>query len=496
MPEPGLSEIVNMQVDPERATGTPAVVYDNRELMRAVNDNAQMRAHRQHQRYNMFLNNLKDIYKDLGEIAKQPIMTEDRPVIQTKMAEIFKEISRDPQGYFGGGAKFAELQGKISELQSSTTESKQNNLFDAAHSEFFYRNPELATDENRAVIDEFRKKKLGQREPYQLRLPGLFDPVAISKVVNGLVKEDFTEAKITPDEQFIETTKGIRFNPDKYNKLADTFYMLPDARGIQLRETLKKRFDSLPDELKSNYKDQPDPVKSWYIDLMDQYRSRDELNTEIKHNPNWKNPQELALEKFKAQSGRISANASMMRAQKYGQLADKKLNELDDTQKTTKGFWDGVVDRVRRHQVRQDPKGDPITGNYIYAGDLPASYKNMGGVGADGKPIALEPFKTGKGVAYYKTRIMDTTGKELSADELFKMYKSSGTKMSYDDAIRTLIKRGSLDLEVIGNTKNANNEDVPAVANFDTAEQVARALNNKNNQKGDEPIFPYEENPQ
>jgi acylphosphatase len=76
------------------------------------------------------------------------------------------------------------------------------------------------------------------------------------------------------------------------------------------------------------------------------------------------------------------------------------------------------------------------------------------------------------------------------------MYKSSGTKMSYDDAIRTLIKRGSLDLEVIGNTKNANNEDVPAVANFDTAEQVARALNNKNNQKGDEPIFPYEENPQ
>jgi len=294
MPEPGVSEILNFSADAERATGTPAVVYDNSELIRMLNSNANQKAEMDWRKYNVFLGNLKDVYKDLNEIAKQDVLTEDRDILKEKMAGVLKEISSDPKSFFGGGPKYQEILGKVTQLQTEATESKQNSLYDKAHRQYFYANPELDTEENRALMDQFRKQQLGSRQPYLMKLPGIFDPKSIADQLNIVAKEEYSSEKLTPDEQNFETITGVKYNPDKYNKLAESFFNDADKRGVPLRSTLSKRFEMLPAEAKEKYSKEKDPVKAFYMDMMSSYILPGSEKKSLAANPNYLKKQELA----------------------------------------------------------------------------------------------------------------------------------------------------------------------------------------------------------
>jgi len=256
MPEPTLGEITSMRVDPEVATGTPAVVYDNRELGRQLNDAAQFKAQNDWRKYNLFLGNLKDVYKDLGTIAAQPVMQEDMPLLRKEMADIISDIGKDPQSFFGGGAKYNEIQGKIAGLQSKAAQSKGNGLFVNAHEQAILRNPEWNSPSNKAQIDQFKKGQLGARKEFQFDLPGLVDLDALAKTINANVKKEESYSKATPDNQFIEKGKSIVYDPAKFEQLANLAYEQTDARNIPIRETMQKRYETLPDYLKQQIQQQ------------------------------------------------------------------------------------------------------------------------------------------------------------------------------------------------------------------------------------------------
>lgn len=294
MPVPTLSEITHVPVDAERGSGTPATVYDHGNLVNQLNQSAQYKAENDWRKYNLFLGNLKDVYKDLNEVAKQPVMTEDQDKIKGELSSIFKDISKDPKSYFGGGPKFGEIQGRLAKLQSDATESKQNSLWDKAHREFFYRNPELDTEENRSLVEGYNKQPLGSRQPYLMKMPGLFDPSTMSTAINDLVKKDIANSSVTPDNQFIQTEKGTIYDPQKYRDIASVLYDQPDKRGVPLKKTIAERFEKLPDYIKQKYAGQVDPVKAYYMDLMEVYRKPDQMSKdELKPNPGY-------LEKEKA----------------------------------------------------------------------------------------------------------------------------------------------------------------------------------------------------
>ncbi|MCB0472507.1 MAG: hypothetical protein KDC56_05560, partial [Flavobacteriaceae bacterium] len=177
MPEPTLRDITIMgaAADPQLGTGTPAVVYDNSKLINTLNNAAQYHAENEWRKYNLFLNNIKDAYKDVNNIAQMEVMTQDREGLKKKMGEILKGISSDPRGFVSGGAKYQEIMGQIASLQSDATESKANSLYDKAHRQYFYQNPELDTEENRTKLESFPKQPLGSRQQYTFRLPGMYD---------------------------------------------------------------------------------------------------------------------------------------------------------------------------------------------------------------------------------------------------------------------------------------------------------------------------------
>lgn len=315
MPEPGLSEIVNMSVDSERGTGTPAVVFDSKPLIAQINQAAQFKAENDWKKYNMFLGNLKDVYKDMNEIAKMPVMTKDRDALKEQMAGIVKSIASDPHGFFGGGAKYQETLANISKLQSDATESKQNNLYDEAHRNYFYRNPELDTQENRALVDGYVNQKLGSRQPYLMKLPGLFDPAAIGEEINNIIQKESTSESLSPDGMYFDKTTTTSYSPDDFDKLAKQFYYQSDKRGIPLPETMSKRYQTLPESAKQKYAGSEDPVLEFYLDTLRPRRKQDKVVNDKQYNQGYLEKEKLAEEKRKA-----NLMASVQRDGNYAEL--------------------------------------------------------------------------------------------------------------------------------------------------------------------------------
>jgi len=355
---PSLSEITNMTVDSERGSGTPAIIYDNRELNRMLNDNAQAKAQNDWRKYNLFLGNLKDVYKDINEIAKQPVLEEDMPGLRNEMAGIIKEIGSDPKSFFGGGSKYNEIQGKIAGLQAKATESKGNKLFDDAHRAFFYRNPDLETEENKALIENYRKQPLGSRAPYQLNLPGLVDLDALAKTLNNNVKKEEAYSVVTPDNRFFQEGKKTVYDPAKFEELARAAYEQEDARNIPIRKTMERRFNALPDylkqQLKDQYKDQKDPVKAWFVDDLKKRMMPDsETKEALRANPNWLADAKLKLDQQEA------ANLNKYR---MGQLAiDRDRLNFDKTKARSAGASQDMANSAKEYAVQLFGKLSKLT---------------------------------------------------------------------------------------------------------------------------------------
>ena len=324
--EPTIQDIVGMRPDPELGTGTPAVVYDSKDLVHTLNQAAQQKAENDWRKYNMFMTNLKEVYKDLDEIAKQPVLTEDRDKLKKTMAEIVKGISSDPRGFFSGGPKYQETLGKLTQLQSETTESKQNNLYDAAHRQYFYANPELDTPDNRALVDSYRKGQLGARSPYMLKLPGIFDPKVLSDQLKlSSMSETATE---TPDGKG-HTNKIVtqEVDPAAWEKNAKAFYYSADKRGNPVIETVKKQYEQLPASVKAKYTNSTDPVFDYYTDLLSAYKPMPKVTQTLETDQPWiTNVTEAGATKRTGMQ--ISSNQELARKARIHDLTTKGGLEL------------------------------------------------------------------------------------------------------------------------------------------------------------------------
>lgn len=515
MPEPTLSEILN-NADPERGTGQPAVVYEHKNLVDNLNQAAQIKAQNDWNKYNLYLKTVNDQYKDVNEIAKMPIMTKDLPLIKQQMADIVQGIAKDPHSFFSGGDKYGEVQGKIAKLTSDATESKQNGIFDFAHRQYLYAHPELNNEDNKGKIDQFVAQPLGARQPYLFDIGGVYDPEAMAKKLSENVKTVDQVQYISPDGQFYGNNTMTKYDPDKYGKLAELAYNQVDANGVPLRKTWSKLFNGSPD-LKKKYEGVENPERQAFIDdLKARMLADSETKGELKSVPGWKSKGDIALDWFKAQTQRIGAGANATRARAYADLAHAKLSGMNNDEKVAVGYWNDVVKNIKEYSVRHDDKSGTVHGMYVFAGDLPKGHRFMSGVGADGKPIELQPFKSPAGVEYYKTRYTDKNGEEYTEDKLKQMFfdnRKRGYTGSYGDAVRDWVKNGALDLYVVGESETDDYErnsdgslkmnsgknpikikkKTPAVANFNSMMESTRALSNKINSNGEEPIFNSDE---
>jgi len=351
--EPSLGEILNAgaSADAEKASGTPATVIDNSGLVKQLNENARFKAENDWRKYNTFLTNLKESYKDLGDISGMEIATQDRDALKQQTADIFKDIADNPRAFFGG-QKLGEIQAKIAGLRSAATESKLNRVYDFAHREYMNRNPELNTPENQKTINEYWKQPLGKRNPYMLNMPPIFDAQELMKgiLASPTVQQKFAKSTLTnaagePGNEFIREVEGTKYSKDAFMKSwMGALSLQKDKYGHSIKGAVDQQFNQLSDEQKKQF----GSVENYFRTLGEMAFNSDKdiqqiTKDQIKANPNLYKAEELKLKKEGVQQ----------RWAMYG-LAKRKLEDAEDVDLFGA---DAVIDDA----LAKISKGTPIT---------------------------------------------------------------------------------------------------------------------------------------
>jgi hypothetical protein len=369
MPEPSLSELTNIRVDPELGTGAPAVVLNNSDLVRTINDNAQFKAQNDWKRYVQFQGNLKDVFQNVEDIASIEVMEQDRPELKKRLGDALNKIQSNPHAFFSGtGADFIEISKDLAKIRSDSVASKQNNVFDKAHREYILRDPSLNTEENKRIIDNYSKQPLGKRQPYLLNLPGMFDPATIGKQLNEITKTVKPYTKYIDNGNFIESGTETTYDADKWNKAAETLYNMQDDRGNLLRNTVQQRFQNLPKEVQAEYADQPDPAKAFYLSSLEPFRLKDAVTDKQAPKPN---PFRLQEQKAKDELDKLRQKHNYdvsLEAMKIGgakEVAKLKSTLTGKTKNQQYGYLNNLVNEqvysaIRPDNLVTDPLGGPI----------------------------------------------------------------------------------------------------------------------------------------
>lgn len=292
---PSLSEIINIARQPGEGDVSPRTLIDTSQLVHTVNQQAQFKAENDWRKYSAFMNDLKGVYKELGDLQGMEVAQADRPALQKEAASIFKEIGDNPGAFFGG--KMAEVEQKIGKLRSLSAQSVQDNIFDQAHRAYIERDPSLQSDENKSLIEGYFKQPLGQRKAYMLKLPSLYNPQAIANQINAVIPQKFSNTGLSPDGKYLNTVTGIRYDEKQFKTLADQMYFSLDPQtGRTIGNEAADRLKALPENIQNYYKKKypEDPVKGFFDETVMPWKKPDQIEgTKSTGDP-------FAIEQYKA----------------------------------------------------------------------------------------------------------------------------------------------------------------------------------------------------
>lgn len=302
--EPTLSEFTNIPADPERGTGQPAVVYDDREMVRNLNDNARFQAQNTWNKYINFNKQLSDTFANLQDASKLETMQEDKDYLRQQSADIFQKIASDPRGFLNG-AKRAEIESDLRNLNSKATQSKQDNTNDLLHRHFMNTQPLLNTGINQKILDANRALPLGQRGIPKLDMPVIFD---YDKTDSDLLKDATSIAEETaivgsdgqPGEGYIQTTKRQKIDPEVYTKKWNQLYdFQTDQNQQSFKKLAEQQFQALPDNFKKQFKDSKDYWEWQGLQSIKGRAGTSVIDQKLIADPNYKAAERLQFDKQK-----------------------------------------------------------------------------------------------------------------------------------------------------------------------------------------------------
>lgn len=349
MPEPSLSEILNINADPERGTGEPAVVYDNKPLLQGIQRNAELRSANDMQKYLTLLQNKKDFYKAGADIAKEEVDPNDKVALQKKMADVFSQIADNPKALFGG-ADMDNLQGQLATISADATKSKQKYDFNKSMMNHIITSPSFNTAKNRSVINQSEQTPLDEWQPYTLSVQPTLDMDKFIKSILGDPKDPAnpvykksSENIVTPDKQFYFNRDKENFYIDPALKRAEAALSIPDTK-----EVIQGYYDGTPEVKKQYEAPGGGGIKKFWRDMIVAHLGTDRDSERItdgdyKPNTNYLEKEKLGLkwaelglkkrELDKADSGDMVAADGILRELSDSLKNGKPITEVDDNGK-------------------------------------------------------------------------------------------------------------------------------------------------------------------
>jgi hypothetical protein len=249
-----LREIVSIQGDAENAYGsTPGgnnTVLAFNQGLQYLNQAATAQANATQFKYLQFQENMKDYYKRFNEVDVNGIMESDYPDVNEEYATLAKDIAdnydviRNPNA---DPEKFAELKEREAKLRGTIARSKQHVAFREFNNEFMKQHPEFNTEANKARIQEFNNKPIGERKVFPLDTPFAYSPAERAKIAN-----DRATAKITTEQTngkyFTKDERKLVYQ-DEYDKAWDALGTTQDKTGRPVFAAAQDTYSKLPPSL-------------------------------------------------------------------------------------------------------------------------------------------------------------------------------------------------------------------------------------------------------
>lgn len=332
---------------------------DSTEVIRTLNHAAQVRAQYDWAKLLNFQKQLGDTLADVNKVQELDVSPEDKPELLKDRAELLQTIAKNPEAFSGRDpAKYAEIQSLYGNLMGKATESKSFNAYDKGMRGYVAQNPELNTDENKAIIEGARKKPLGENRLYNLTLNPVFDANAFTIKLMTQATEGPTNKSYPVDfdkqgqeiigDKYIRQIAETRVSFPKFIKDWNTaLYMQDDKNGQPIKKFAEKKYNELPTDIKKNF-----TLEEFWNRYGEESfgGTRDQKGImqdiikkeagELKPNSNYVNPQELAIKKGHlavdwANYNRLAKGVKVAEevaksASSYATTLYEKLNSLKD----------------------------------------------------------------------------------------------------------------------------------------------------------------------
>lgn len=493
---PSLGELSNINADPERGTGEPAVVFTGgQDMVRNLNENARFAAQQDRDNYKMFQNNLKEAYARGDAIANTDVAPQDKDAIQKRLADVLGKIAENPS-FFKGGAEATKLTGELQKVQSDATRSKNDYVYDIAHRDFLERNPSMQTDENKSKISEFSSKPLGERKPFLLETAPIVD---IGKLKDDLLADPTvkqTGVDVRPVGNNGEFNQEFETTTYKYQPFKQRWNLALDANP-DIKRYAQNLYSKIPDAQK-----QGTTLEDFWSGLGDRAfgQNKDYVNeTKGKLSKN-----DFALEDLKSADRlaqiKASTEPALIKAYAYNKKVNAELADAKDDKEKEAITYDEFMDNYQsQKQVVQG-----YTGGGLKVAELPAQeslpvYTFDGEKASLLKPFGATPeyisapteknhnakkFAGWQGGTYKQDFTKEGSEYQMKDiwDDYNKMVKTFGKDKVGD--INTFIKKavanGVYNLKLIGQNGSTD-------ANINGA--ALRAISNKDTKKGQKGVF-------
>lgn len=373
MAEPTLNEIANINADPERATGQPAVVYDDKPLLDSINQNAQLKAANDWKKYQQFLGDYETRIKNQQEIADKEVADSDREYLKSQSIDLFKDALSDPYKIYS-----PEFNTKLAGIRANAISSKAARDFAEKNAQFIVQHPEFNTDENKAKIDDYLHNQTvqdGGRKMFTLDVPDVFDTVANFSALRNdpRVKEMVNANRVDEKQGLTYERQDTKYKYKPFLELVKLQY----ESTPQIQRKAKRDFESLPENVKRNFED----ARDYWVNFGSRhFGSFDDVTEQGKEViQNYNAPMQKAELAERRENNR--ANRSIEWA-KIGVDKDK-IKALQDLKKNTKAttangglipYWDNYI--LPQLNDKNKLKGGKKTGSLWWkkTEDLPADF--------------------------------------------------------------------------------------------------------------------------
>jgi hypothetical protein len=221
-------------------------------LMNLANTQAQANQYllRQHNE------RLNDRLTNFDRINLEGLMSSDYAPLAAEYASLSRDLASNYDviaNPMRNQAKAQELRAREASLRARIAQSQQDRLVNEENRRFVQAHPEFNTPEFEQQYQSFLSTPLGQRTPYNVSAPFVYDPTTRAKAAADFAKQEYSKVQKSKDGRYQTEESGTKYLRDKYLEAWNAIGTQTDKYGRQIQQSTVNAWNKLTPDQKAAY---------------------------------------------------------------------------------------------------------------------------------------------------------------------------------------------------------------------------------------------------